>query len=153
MVSLQKFQCMQSRARKFLDNQITIDECLSDLQEEFKGVKRLSSFLSYRKINYVSQEQSQQSNFFIKISLPFPSFPKPNIAFTVDNEFLVGETSQTCIPKKIQAPWVKKVTGKIQFTDVVIESMQSSILIEQEEGSNKSQTVQASISSQISSLK
>jgi hypothetical protein len=28
------------------------DECIDDLQKEYRGIKRLSSFLSYRKIKF-----------------------------------------------------------------------------------------------------
>jgi hypothetical protein len=53
---------------------------------------------------------------YIKISLPFPSFFKPNIDLELDDQFLFGETAQSCVPKKIEAPWIKKIVGNIQFT-------------------------------------
>jgi hypothetical protein len=46
---------------------------------------------------------------------------------SLDDQFIYGETAQTCIPKKIEAPWIKKVTGNVQFTDNVISSHNTSI--------------------------
>lgn len=63
----------------------------------------------------------------VKISIPFPSFFKPNIDLVLDDIFMYGETAQTCIPKKIEAPWIKKVVGNVQFTDNIIESLNTSI--------------------------
>jgi hypothetical protein len=46
---------------------------------------------------------------------------------SLDDQFIYGETAQTCIQKKIEAPWIKKVTGNVQFTDNVISSHNTSI--------------------------
>lgn len=71
----------------------------------------------------------------MKISIPFPQCHKPNIILSLDDKFLAQETCQSCIPKKVEAPWIKKVTGKIQFTDTMIESLDASFInYEQEEG-------------------
>lgn len=64
----------------------------------------------------------------MKISLPYPSFFKPDIDLNLDDQFIFSETSQSCIMKKIEAPWIKKVTGNVQFTDNIISSHNSSLL-------------------------
>ena len=40
---------------------------------------------------------------------------------------MYGETAQSCIPKKIEAPWIKKIVGNVQFTDNIIESLNTSV--------------------------
>lgn len=64
---------------------------------------------------------------YIKISIPFPPFFKPNIDLVLDDSFMYGETAQSCIPKKIEAPWIKKIVGNVQFTDNIIESLNTSV--------------------------
>jgi hypothetical protein len=69
-----------------------------------------------------------EKQIHVKISLPFPAFFKPNIDLELDDVYLYGETAQSCIPKKIEAPWIKKVTGNIQFTENIVESLDTSML-------------------------
>lgn len=64
----------------------------------------------------------EQIKIFVKISLPFPIFEKPNLNLDMDDTFLYQETQQTCVPKKIEAPWIRKITGNIQFTETIVES-------------------------------
>jgi hypothetical protein len=69
-----------------------------------KGVKRLSTYLPYRKINFDQRSYfvyHSEKQIHVKISLPFPTFFKPNIDIELDDAFLYGETAQACIPKKI----------------------------------------------------
>ena len=50
------------------------DECLPDLEEEFEGHKRLSFYLPYKEVFLPDKKR-----IYVKISLPFPYFPKPSI--------------------------------------------------------------------------
>lgn len=81
----------------------------------------MSSFLPYRKAVLSAKLPFEPpKNIYVKISLPFPQFFKPDIDLSLEDTFLYGETAQTCIPKKIEAPWIKKLTGQVQFTDNVV---------------------------------
>jgi hypothetical protein len=118
---------ISSRVDKFMTRSFSEDECIDDLQAEFRGVKRLSSFLPYRRVR-LELKDKECKNIYVKISIPFPPFFKPNIDLELDYQFMYGETMQACIPKKIEAPWIKKVTGNIQFTENIIDSLDTSIL-------------------------
>ncbi len=79
--------------------------------------------MNYRKVTFCSKTGlsiEPKKSIFVKISIPFPTFFKPEIDLSLDDQFIYGETAQTCIPKKIEAPWIKKVTGNVQFTDNVV---------------------------------
>lgn len=77
---------------KFISREFSQDECIDDLQLEFKGVKRLSTFLPYRKIRLDQKNivYDASKSVYAKISLPFPRFYKPNIDIELDDTFLFG---------------------------------------------------------------
>lgn len=98
------------------------DECFSDLKEISTTDKLLSSYLPFRPVDISGKNGKQR--VFVKLSVPFPSFPKPSMRLTLSNSFLCEELrQQTNIEKKIDVPWIKKIKeGAIQFTEKIEES-------------------------------
>ena len=43
------------RVNKILDRKLSADECFEDIDEEFKSIKKLSTYLPYRKITLPSK--------------------------------------------------------------------------------------------------
>lgn len=77
------------------------DECLSDLSSEllFRSLKMLSSYLSYKSLYLTSN--SKQVKVYARITIPFPSFYKPNLSMSFDIAYILAELSITHIPKRI----------------------------------------------------
>ena len=80
---------MKERVEKMESQNYTEDECVPDLEDELKGVRRLSHYLPYRGVTLPDSKR-----IYVKISLPFPYFEKPNIRLTIDDVFLLRESSQ-----------------------------------------------------------
>lgn len=89
VLSLLSTEEMKERIEKMENRDYTEDECVPDLEDELKGVRRLSHYLPYRSVTF-----PESKRIYVKISLPFPYFEKPNIRLTIDDVFLLKESYQ-----------------------------------------------------------
>ena len=71
---------LKERVDKFVERKFSVDECVPDIGEEAKLTKRISSFLPFRKVSLPSGHLlGSDIPVFLKVSIPFPDFPKPDI--------------------------------------------------------------------------
>jgi hypothetical protein len=61
----------------------------------------------------------------VRINIPFPAFFKPNLDLEFDLDFIINELDITRIPKKIEAPWIKRVNKTLQFTEKLYDTITS----------------------------
>jgi hypothetical protein len=65
---------------------------------------RLSNYL----VSHPAYIKEKQFKVYLKLSIPFPEFPKPNIKLYIEEDFLKKELNMNLIEKKLHAPWINK---------------------------------------------
>ena len=58
----------------------------------------------------------------MRVSIPFPTFPLPNLEIRIDGNFILREIVLDMVEKKIEAPWIKRTNSIIQFTEKIEEN-------------------------------
>ena len=106
---------LKQKIKKIVNCNFDEDECLEDLSDELcvNGNHKLSYFLPYRSVEICHKGVKR---IYLKPSIPFPSFPRPNINLKATKEFLEDELELEIVEKRIEAPWIKRNKEKIQFT-------------------------------------